>query len=71
VLATPFVQGRLREEWLEVGVVTECSQTGRELCLEIDSELEVRVLSSGADPYLFEPHLDWASFSAPSIIHDY
>ena len=70
-MATPFVQGRLRDEWLEVRVVTECWQTGRELHLVIDSELRTRVLSPGADPYLFEPHIDWSAFSAPSIIHDY
>jgi len=71
VVATPFVQGRLREEKLEVGAVTRCSQTGREIRLLIDSEMNCQVLSSGAQPYLFEPHIDWQSFSAPSIIHDY
>ena len=71
MLATPFVQGRLREEKLEVTVVTECSQTGRELRLQIDSDLNCRVLSPGADPYVFEPHLDWSRFTAPNIIHDY
>ena len=71
MLATPFVQGRLREEKLEVEVVTECSQTGCELRLQIDSDLNCAVLSPGADPYVFEPHLDWSSFTAPNIIHDY
>jgi hypothetical protein len=71
VVATPFVQGRLREEKLEVNVVTECAQTGRQLRLLIDSGLDYRVLSPGAEPYIFEPHLDWQSFTAPSIVHDY
>ena len=70
-MATPFVQGRLREQKLEVEAVTQCSQTGREIRLRIDSNLVCEVLSQGADPYLFEPHLDWQRFSAPSIIHDY
>ena len=70
-MATPFVQGRLREEKLEVDVVTECARTGRELRLLIDSDLNCEVSSPGAEPYLFEPHIDWQSFSAPSIIHDY
>ena len=70
-MATPFVQGRLREERLEVTAITACSQTGRELRLVIDSELDIQVLSPGARPYLFEPHLDWQAFAAPSIIHDY
>ena len=70
-MATPFVQGRLREESLEVDATTRCSQTGRQIRLLIDSEMNCQVLSSGAQPYLFEPHIDWQSFSAPSIIHDY
>ncbi len=70
-MATPFVQGRLREERVEVEAVTTCSQTGREIRLLIDSDMNWQVLSAGADPYVFEPHIDWQSFSAPSIIHDY
>lgn len=70
-MATPFVQGRLRDERVEVGIVTECSQSGRELRLTIDSDLEHHVSSPGADPYIFEPHVDWQTFSAPNIIHDY
>jgi len=44
---------------------------GREIRLLIDSEMNGQVLSSGAQPYVFEPHIDWQGFSAPSIIHDY
>ena len=71
MLATPFVQGRLREEKLEVSVVTECAMTGRELRMVIDSDLEFQILTPGAAPYVFQPHLDWEQFSAPNIIHDY
>ena len=71
MLATPFVQGRLREERLEVGVVTECAMTGREIQMVIDSDLGFHVLTSESDPYVFQPHLDWSRFSAPNIIHDY
>lgn len=71
MLATPFVQGRLREEKLEVSVVTECAMTGRELRMVIDSDLGFQILTPGADPYVFQPHLDWEQFSAPNIIHDY
>ena len=71
MVATPFVQGRLREERLEVTAVSECALTGREIRLRIDSDLRCEILSPGADPCLFEPHLDWQSFSAPNIVHDY
>ena len=56
---------------MQISAVTECSQTRRELRLLIDSDLNCQVLSPGADPYVFEPHLDWSRFSAPNIIHDY
>jgi hypothetical protein len=39
--------------------------------MSIDSDLQYRVLSEGADPFVFEPHVDWQSFTAPNIIHDY
>jgi len=29
------------------------------------------VLSKGASPLLFEPHVDWSTFHSPNIIHDY
>lgn len=70
-MATPFVQGRLREDEVAVEAITQCSQTGREIRLHIDGDLNVEVLSSGADPYVFEPHIDWQTFSAANIIHDY
>lgn len=70
-MATPFVQGRLRDERLQVSAKTQCAVSRREIRLELDSDLDFRVLSTGADPYVFEPQIDWQSFSAPSIIHDY
>lgn len=70
-MATPFVQGRLTGKEIEVTAVTECAVTGLEIQLRIDSSPRCEVLTSGAEPYLFEPHLDWQSFSAPSIVHDY
>jgi len=65
------VQGRLLEEKLEVTAVTVCAVSQRELRLQIDSDMKFRVLTEGADPYVFEPHIDWQNFSAPSIVNDY
>ena len=70
-MATPFVQGRLRGERVAVEATTRCSQSGREIRLHIDGDLNVEVCSAGADPRVFEPHIDWQTFSAPNIIHDY
>ena len=71
MLATPFVQGRLREESLTVEALSQCAVTGRELRLRIDSDLRCETTSDGAAPFVFEPRLDWQQFSAPNIIHDY
>ena len=70
-MATPFVQGRLRDEDLAIEASTRCAVTGRELRLRIASDLCCKVLSDGAAPFVFEPRLDWQQFSAPNIIHDY
>jgi hypothetical protein len=39
--------------------------------ITVDSELEVRVAEEGAAPLVFEPHIDWDTFSEPNIIHAY
>lgn len=70
-MATPFVQGRLRGGRLEVEATTECAVSGRELRLWISSDMDWSVRTPGADPWVFEPSIDWQGFSAPNIIHDY
>ena len=64
----PFVQGHLRDEYLSVSIVTECAHCHRPLHLEIDSELECRVLEEGANPLVFVPLVDFAKLEDPSII---
>lgn len=70
-MAAPFVQGRLREERLSVVVSTECAHCGRPMHIEIDSELKYRVGEEGAEPLVFEPQINWATFQEPNIIHAY
>lgn len=65
------MQGRLLEEKLEIIAVTVCAVSRRELRLQIDSDMNCRVLTEGAEPLVFEPHIDWQNFSAPSIVDDY
>ena len=65
------MQGRLREEYLSVDVSTECAHCGRLMHIEIDSELRFRVGEEGAEPLLFEPHINWLTFEEPNIIHAY
>ncbi len=70
-MATPFVQGRLREETLSVAIDTECACCGRPIGLEIDSDLRCRVLSDGASPLLTVPLVDPRRLKAPNIIDDF
>jgi hypothetical protein len=68
VIATPFVQGRLRSEKLSFSVQTECGHCGEPLHLEIDSEMNYRVLEDGAAPLVYAPLLDVTQLKDPSII---
>lgn len=70
-MATPFVQGRLRDEPLEVCIETECGHCGEALHIVMDSELGYRVEEAGAEPMVFSPQVDWQEFDEPNIIHAY
>jgi len=70
-VATPFVQGRLREEALAVAIRTECACCGRPIDLEIDSDLRSRVLSDATLPLLTVPLVDVQKLNAPNIIDDF
>ena len=63
------MQGRLRDEYLSVEVETECGQCGRTIQFTLDSKLNFQVKSAGAQPLVFEPHLDWETFTEPNIVH--
>jgi len=39
--------------------------------IEVDSDLRYRIEEGGAEPLVFEPHVDWATFTEPNIIHAY
>jgi hypothetical protein len=65
------VQGRLRESFLTVEIVSSCAHCGEPIRLEVDSELSFRVLEGGPRPLVFEPDIDWSTFSEPNIINAY
>jgi hypothetical protein len=70
-IATPFVESRLRRERLEVEIETSCAHCGRALHIVVDEQLRWRVRESGANPRVFLPQIDWATFREPNIINDY
>jgi hypothetical protein len=70
-IATPFVEARLRSERLEVEITTSCAHCGRALHILLDEQLRWRVREPDANPRLFLPHIDWASFRGENIIDDY
>jgi hypothetical protein len=62
------VQGLLRNEELSFTIETHCGQSGRPLHIEIGSDLNYRVVESGADPHIFIPMVDFGKLEDPSII---
>jgi hypothetical protein len=65
------VQGRLRNERLDVEISTSCAHCARPLHIVVDERLHWRVNDRGADPRLFIPDIDWETFRRPNIIADY
>ena len=65
------MQGRLRNEPLTVTISTRCAHCGQPLHLVVDHELRSHVEETKAEPLIFEPQLDWASFKEPNIVHAY
>ena len=70
-MAAPFVQGRLREEYLTVAIETQCAHCGEAMHIDLDSELKYRVRENDARPLMFEPRVDWDTFEEPNILHAY
>jgi hypothetical protein len=62
------VQGQLRGESLSFQIATECAHCGRPLHLELDGELNCRVVEPEAEPLVFVPLVDFAKLEDPSII---
>ena len=62
------MQGRLRNEALSFQVETACGHCGQPLHLEIDSDLNYRVLEEDAEPLVYAPLMDATKLEDPSII---
>jgi hypothetical protein len=65
------VQGQLRDSEFSVEIRTECAQCKKRMRFAIDHQLNYSVLEGGSEPLVFEPDVDWGSFSDPNIIDGY
>jgi hypothetical protein len=62
------VQGQLRKEKLTFTIHTACAHCGKELHIEMDSDLNYTVLEKDAKPLIFVPMVDFGELKDPSII---
>jgi len=62
------VQGQLRGEDLSFTIETSCAHCGEPIHIEMDSELNYRVVEEGADPLIHVPMVDFDKLDDPSII---
>ena len=70
-MATPFVQGQLRNEHLTVEIETVCVHCGQPLHITVNSDLQWSVREQDASPLLFEPEVDLEHFTDSTIIDAY
>jgi hypothetical protein len=62
------VQGQLRKEHLSFTITTECAHCLRPLHIEIDSELNYRMIEADAQPLVYAPMVNFGKLDDPSII---
>jgi hypothetical protein len=62
------VQGQLWGEDLSFTLRTECAHCGKELCIEINSQLKYSVADPDARPLVFVPTVDFSTLEDLSII---
>jgi hypothetical protein len=67
-IATPFVQGQLRNERLTFAIETECAHCARPIHIEMDSDLKYSVMEQDSDPLILAPMVDFGKLQDPSII---
>jgi hypothetical protein len=70
-MATPFVQGHLRDDGAALEIETRCAHCDEPLHISVDADLNCRVREPDARPLVFEPAVDWEQFTEPNIVHGY
>jgi hypothetical protein len=62
------VQGQLRGENLSFTIESSCAHCGKPIHIEMDSELNYRVVEEGSAPLIHVPMVDFGKLDDPSII---
>ena len=62
------MQGQLRSDPLSFTLETRCAHCAAPIQIEIDDQLEYRVLQHDADPLVYVPMVDFSRLDDPSII---
>ncbi len=62
------MQGQLREEPLTFAIETECAHCRQPLHVEMDGDLNYRIVEGEAEPLVFVPMVDFDKLDDPSII---
>ena len=70
-MATPFVQGKLRNEALSFEIRTECACCGRCIGFTMRHDLSYTLHEPESSPIFFIPIVDFTKLKAPSIVHDF
>jgi hypothetical protein len=65
------VQGKLRNEYLNVHVETECAHCSTPMEIEIDSNLRYKTNDEGCEPIIFVPDVDLFTIKDDSIIDSF
>lgn len=62
------MQGKLRKEKLDFTIKSQCAQSGRPMNIVIDSDLQIKKIDKGSNPYVFAPKPDIENTKELSII---
>ena len=63
------MQGCIRKQPVSVDIETACAHCARALRLTVDHELRFQVHEEAAQPLVFSPQVNWATFQEPNITH--
>ena len=56
---------------MSITVETRCEHCEESITLEIDSDMNVMVVTPGANPMVFTPDVDVFDIEAPTIVDDF